>query len=374
MNNELVLSVSDFVGVMNQILEYSFPNVTIVGELANFRVSKNKWLYFDLKDENATVKFFGTIYNLPGPLEDGMNLQVKGMPRLHPNFGFSVTVQSILPVGEGSLKKASMLLEAKLRAEGLFAPERKRQLPYPPKRIGLITSNESAAYADFIKVLAERWGGIEIDLYNVQVQGEAAIEQIVQAISSCNSGAAVLDALVITRGGGSAEDLAVFNTEQVTRAVAGSRIPTLVAIGHEVDISLAELAADQRASTPSNAAQLLTPDRTQEISKLKASESLLKQLLRGLVDDRKQALDNFNTQIITTINNRLLSERNDLNAKLVLLDALSPQAALKRGYAILRSSNGVVLHDAKTASPGQIITAQLNKATLTAKITDIKLQ
>ena len=374
MNNELVLSVSDFVGILNQTLEYAYPNVTIVGELVNFRVSKNRWVFFDLKDEQATVKFFGTVYNLPGPLEDGLTLRVKGTPRLHPNFGFSVTVQSILPVGEGSLKKATLLLEAKLRTEGLFDPERKRQLPYPPKRIGLITSNESAAYADFIKVLGERWGGVEINLCNVQVQGDAAVGQIVEAISLCNAKTDTVDVLVITRGGGSAEDLAVFNTEQVTRAIAGSRIPTLVAIGHEVDISMAELVADQRASTPSNAAQLLTPDRAQEKHKLNKSEDLLKQLLRSLVDDKKILFENLRDQILTSVQHIFLSEISNIKGKAELLKVLSPQAALKRGYAILRRDNGVVLRDGKVAKIGQTITAELHNSVLTAKITDIQLQ
>src|SRR5690554_6110271 len=149
MASDIVFSVSDFVGVLNQTLEHAYPNVVIVGELANFKVSKNRWVYFDLKDEYASVRFFGTVYNLPGPLEDGMMLQVRGNPRLHPLYGFSVSVQTIQPVGEGSLKKAAALLQAKLTAEGLFEESRKRPLPYPPARIGLITSGESAAYADF---------------------------------------------------------------------------------------------------------------------------------------------------------------------------------------------------------------------------------
>src|SRR5690606_31853852 len=123
--------------------------VTVVGELASFRVSKNRWVYFDLKDENASVKFFGTVYQLPGPLEDGLMVQVTGTPRLHPLYGFSITAQSLQPVGEGSLRRAAALLEAKLRSEGLFDDSRKRSLPYPPSRIGLITSGESAAYHDF---------------------------------------------------------------------------------------------------------------------------------------------------------------------------------------------------------------------------------
>lgn len=371
--NDLVLSVSDFVGLLNQTLEYAYPNVTIAGELANFRISKNRWVYFDLKDDLATVKFFGTVYNLPGPLEDGLMLQVKGSPRLHPNFGFSVTVQNIQPVGEGSLKKAAALLEAKLKAEGLFDIERKRSLPHPPARIGLITSDESAGYSDFIKVLGERWGGVQIDLYNVQVQGEAAVGQIVNAISLCNSSANAPDILVITRGGGSAEDLATFNTEQVTRAIAGSRVPTLVAIGHEIDISLAELTADQRASTPSNAAQLLTPDKLQETDRLKGIKQLLKQLLTAQVSDKKQSVLNIKSQTITAIQHVLENEQKNLERKIDLFTALSPQAALLRGYAILRS-NGLALNSAKGISLGQNITAELQDALLTAKVVEIKLQ
>ena len=145
-NNEIIMNVSEFVAVLNQTLEYAYPNVVVCGELANFKVSKNRWVYFDLKDEEATVRFFGTVYQLPGPLDDGMMVAVKGSPRLHPQYGFSVTVQSIRPIGEGSIKKAAKLLEAKLAAEGLFAAERKRKLPYPPTSIGLVASVESAAY------------------------------------------------------------------------------------------------------------------------------------------------------------------------------------------------------------------------------------
>src|SRR5262249_23678661 len=157
----------EFVAVCNQTLEYAYPHVTVTGELANFRISKNRWVYFDLKDDEACVRFFGTVYQLPGPLEDGMTLAVSGVPRLHPLYGFSINVLSMRPTGEGSIKKAAQLLEAKLTQEGLFDPQRKRALPYPPTHIGLITSAESAAYRDFIKVLGERWGGVRISLIDV---------------------------------------------------------------------------------------------------------------------------------------------------------------------------------------------------------------
>jgi len=204
-------SVSEFVAVLNQTLEYAYPNVVVSGEIANFRVSKNRWVYFDLKDEGATVKFFGTIYQLPGPLEDGMVVAVRGMPRLHPLYGFSVTAQTIQPVGEGSIKKAAKLLEAKLAAEGLFDAERKRPLPYPPSHIGLVASTESAAYRDFVKVIGARWGGMQISVIDVQVQGEASPAQVVAAIQQFNQMASSPEVLVVTRGGGSAEDLQAFS-------------------------------------------------------------------------------------------------------------------------------------------------------------------
>lgn len=340
--DDLALGVSDFVALLNQTLEYAYPSVVVVGELANLRVSKNKWVYFDLKDESSSVKFFGTVYQLPGPLEDGLMVQVRGVPRLHQQFGFSVTVQTMQPVGEGSLKKAAALLESKLAAEGLFDPARKRPLPYPPQKIGLITSGESAAYHDFIKILTERWGGIEIVLADVQVQGEAAPGQIVRAIEHMNGHEESVDVLVITRGGGSTEDLSAFSTEQVTRAVAASRIPTIVAIGHEVDVSLAELAADQRASTPSNAAQLLVPDRRHERDALQSRREVLRQTLNQVVKNARRNVvvqaDDLHGVMV-----RMIAMRQDrVRMQRQLLAALSPEGIVRRGYAIVRVGDKVV--------------------------------
>lgn len=367
MNDELVLSVSDFVGLLNQTLEHAYPNVVIVGELSNFRVSKNRWVYFDLKDEYASVKFFGTVYQLPGPLEDGILLQVRGNPRLHPQFGFSINIVRLQPVGEGSLRKAAALLEAKLTAEGLFDPGRKRSLPYPPARVGLITSGQSAAYADFVKIMNERWGGVAIDLADVQVQGEVAPEQIVQAVQLFNAQARPPDVLVITRGGGSAEDLAAFNTEQVTRAVAASRIPTLVAIGHEVDISLAELAADQRASTPSNAAQLLVPDKRHELERLKSLQGQLGQSLSAQVNEALQDLKYSAERLQTALSNRLQQAHHQLQLQQQLLTALNPQRILEQGYALV-VVNGKVVRRAKSLKPGQAVNIRMHDGTIDAEV------
>lgn len=368
---KLVVSVSDFVAILNQTLEFAYPSVTIEGELANFRISKNKWVYFDLKDEYSSVKFFGTVYQLPGPLEDGLMLQVRGVPRLHNQFGFSVNVQNMQPVGEGSLKKAAALLQAKLTAEGLFDDSRKRSLPYPPQRIGLIASGESAAYHDFIKILGARWGGVDIQLADVQVQGEVAPAQIVAAIEHFNTHAEPVDILVVTRGGGSAEDLAVFNTEQVTRAVAGSRIPTIVAIGHEVDVSLAELAADRRASTPSNAAEMLTPDKKHELAVLGDTQKDLLRILQQRVQDASAHVQDTMKQIneaTQALVNRaidLFRNRGDL------LLALSPTAAMKRGYAIIRTEQGTVLRSSRGVKAGDRLDIHLQDGTIETKVQGI---
>lgn len=371
MENELIFSVSDFVAVLNQTLEFAYPSTLIVGEIANFRVSKGKWVYFDLKDDHSSVKFFGTIYQLPGPLEDGMMLQVRGVPRLHNLYGFSVNVQFMQPVGEGSLKKAADLLLKKLEAEGLFDPARKRALPYPPRKIGLITSGESAAYHDFMKILHERWSGVEVLHADVQVQGEAAIGQIVSAIQYFNTHADDVEVLVITRGGGSADDLAAFSTEQVTRAVAGSRIPTIVAIGHEVDISLAELAADQRASTPSNAAQLLVPDKVQTLQAIEASRVTLGQSLmqvvtdaQDAVGDQKQALHHGVWRALERVHHRLQLQHQ-------LLHALNPTAALRRGYAIVRKEANVV-RSAKHVHVGDTLRVTFSDGTVTTEVKGVE--
>ena len=363
----LIFTVSDFVAYLNQTLEIAYPYITIEGELTNFRVSKNRWVYFDLKDEESSVKFFGTVYSLPGPLEDGMVVRVSGSPRLHNLYGFSVNYQTIQPVGEGSIRKAADLLTAKLQAEGLFDPERKRPLPYPPRHIALITAGGSAAYADFIKILNARWRGVRVDHYDVLVQGEQAPGQIIKAIAAANAAADVPDVLVLTRGGGSAEDLAAFSHELVTRAVAGSRVPTLVAIGHEVDISLAELAADQRASTPSNAAELLTPDRAVVLAQLRELRSELDEELLGIVADRTAWLGRHRLELDRAVQTRFDFARTRLNAARLIIEAYNPTSALQRGYALLRK-NGEIIKQVAQLQPGDAITLTLSDGSAQATI------
>lgn len=367
---DMVLAPADFVALLNQTLEFAYPSVIIEGELSNFRVSKNRWVYFDLQDEVASVKFFGTVYNLPGPLEDGLKIRVVGSPRLHPRFGFSVNISSISPVGEGSIKKAADLLAAKLQAEGLFDEARKRRLPEIPVTIGLITAGNSAAYADFIKILNERWGGVEVQLADVYVQGAQAPLQIVRAVEYFNELSTLVDVLVITRGGGSAEDLASFSDERVVRAVAASRIPTLVAVGHEIDISLAELAADLRASTPSNAAQLVVPSRSETIAGL----AVARKSLAEIIDQRFQSAAREiqkGREYLTSQVNLLLSDRQKMvESTKKLMTAFDPRAALRRGYAII-SKQGKNISSVRQLKAGDKLNIQLADGKIGAKVQEV---
>lgn len=363
--SDITYGVSDFIAVFNQTISHVYPVVTIVGELANFRVSKNRWVYFDLKDDTASVKFFGSVYNLQSPLEEGMVLTVSGVPQLHPLYGFSLTVQSIQLSGEGTIKRAAQLLEAKLRTEGLFDQARKRSIPHPPESLGLITSSESAAYGDFMKILNERWGGVDVQLYDVQVQGENAPAQIIEALEYFNSHANPPEVLVITRGGGSPDDLQAFSAEQVVRAVAASRIPTLVAVGHEIDISLAELAADYRASTPSNAAQVLAPNRQDIIKQLQAETQEIRHIVKTLIQDQRHSIKEQLQSINTLLVRELETQKHNIDSTRQLLELLHPKAILSRGYAIVRSS-GVVVRSVKQVSGGRELTIQLSDGSLTA--------
>lgn len=371
MNQDLDLTVSQFVDLFNQTMELAYPNVAITGELANLRVSKNRWVYFELKDEASTLKCFATVYQLPGPLEDGLILKVRGQPRLHNLYGFSLNVMSIQPAGEGSIKRAANLLQAKLAQEGLFDESRKRFLPYPPDKIGLITSTQSAAYADFIKILNARWQGLDIQLIDVHVQGENAVPQVVEAINQFNNEAEIPDILVIIRGGGSPEDLAAFSSEQVTRAVASSRAPTLVAIGHEVDISLAELAADQRASTPSNAAELMVPDKKTVLADLKSLEGQLQRIVTFNLEASRVENLRLGQEMHKSLTNLVERTKLSIRSYNQLLQAFNPAAVLNRGYAVVRDENSKVIRRSEGLKRGDIVSVRLSQGGFKANINQI---
>lgn len=362
-----ILTPTDFIALTNQTLEFAYPSVEIEGEVKNLKVSRGRWVYFDIADEVSKIRCFGTVYMLPAPVEDGMKVRITAAPKLHPQFGFSLNLLSLQFSGEGTIKKAADLLKDKLSKEGLFAEERKRLLPYPPSKIGLITSAESAAYKDFIKVLAARFGGVDIEHADVQVQGEAAVLQISRAIEWFNRQASTVDVLVIIRGGGSADDLQAFSSEQVTRAVAASRIPTMIAIGHEVDVSLAELAADMRASTPSNAAELIVPDRKDLLKDLQQNTGQLHKLAQVATAEFGDKLSKLGDELFSSVHQLLSDQRQLLAGQEQTLEALSPRAVLRRGYAVARMG-GKAVSSVKSIKSGDVIDLQLRDGHIKTKV------
>ena len=355
-------TVSELIDHCNAVLTQQFGAVTVEGEVASFKINQGKWVFFDLKDSDgiSTLSCFLPLSRLGAPLTDGLKVRLRARPSLTKKGRFSLTVQSILPLGEGSIKKSFELLKRKLAAEGLFDPVRKRPLPADLSRLGVISSTSAAGYRDFLKIIDNRWGGLQIFTVNTQVQGLAAVDQIISALSLLNQ-RTDLDAIVILRGGGSADDLAIFNDELLVRAIAASRLPVVTGIGHEVDETLADLVADLRASTPSNAAERLTPDRQAIHQQLTRTLAYLPERILTAIHQTQRDLDQSLRLAHQAITHELdlLSQR--LSTTQRLLASLNPEQVLRQGYAILSGK----------LSPGSQLTITTYRQILTTEILNV---
>lgn len=404
-------SVSEFLFEVNALLETQV--VWVEGEVSDYRVADGKWVHFDLKDAAALVHCFGLAFRLKAPLEDGMRVRLWGAPRVYPKYGkFSLVVERVEPFGEGALQRAFELLRATLEREGLFAAERKRRLPRIPERIALITSPDAAAYADFLTVLERRRGGMEIVLLPVTVQGERAVDEIVRAIQWVSEERPDLDALVLVRGGGSLSDLQAFSDETLIRALARSRVPTMVGVGHERDVTLADLVADVRAATPSNAAERLTPTRAELMREVheyagRMTRAVEKELranmdrvalavgvLREAVRDPVVRLETYAQAIVrhgAVLTTRVAGLQSavdgsrralglrirhafDVDAARVgvlirLLAGLHPTQTLRRGYSITRGPTGRLIRAARDVEPGDRLSTTLHHGTVDSTVT-----
>ncbi len=285
------MSVSEVIAQINGFLRAGLPNVWVRGEVSGFRgPAASGHCFFSLKDESGgatlRVKVFASDYRrIPFTLEEGLLVLAHGTPDVYPERGeLSLRIVEIQPSGIGALQLAFEQLKARLAAEGLFDPAKKRPLPLLPRRIGVVTSRHGAALRDILKVLDARFPNAHVTLYPASVQGAAAPGEIVRALRAFSRVAASADVLIVARGGGSKEDLAAFNDEAVVRAVAASRVPVVSAVGHEVDVTLTDLAADVRAATPSQAAELVVErlDRFEE--RLARGKRDLRILLKGRMD------------------------------------------------------------------------------------------
>lgn len=363
-------SVSEAIAYVNQTLEYAYPSLVIEGEVSGFKLNQNKFVFFDIKDQSGILNCFMMAFQLRVPIEDGMKIRITARPKVTDKGRFSLTVRDIKPVGEGSLKRAFDLLKAKLDKEGLFALERKRPLPYLPKRIGVISSTGAAGYSDFIKIVSERWGDVELVVAHTQVQGMDAPQQIVRALAHFNEMADPVEVVAIIRGGGSADDLSAFNDEPLVRAIAASRIPTIVGVGHEVDISLADLAADVRAATPSNAAQLLVPDKQEIIRQLNSIVRSMTGRISLLYDEQTRVLEELRELLGTKVTNSYERIRDRYVQLAAILSQLDPRNALQRGYALVFDAEHKPIGNRDIES-GQTIQVETKRYTITAGVQDV---
>ncbi len=385
-----VFSVSEFNEMVNQHLNL-LGEVTVEGEISELKLSQNKWIYATIKDESASLNVFGTIFQIKNfrSLEVGMKVKVRGRASLYQKTArFSLNAYYIKPSGEGALKVAYEKLKRELEKEGLFDPNRKRPLPQFPETIGLITAKGSQAYNDFIKVTGARMGGLKIYFYPAQMQGEGSIEAVIKALNFFNETKKV-DVIVITRGGGSLEDLATFNDERVTRAVFASQIPTVCAIGHEGDVSLAELAADLRASTPSNAAELTVRDQKVVLKEIDWWQNRLKMVLLNKVEKferkielavqmMKLNLESYWGEIEKTllkfesfgqeIKKRVNFYELKVEALKEKLKILNPKMVLKRGFSLIQTKKGKLLKSVSQVQLGTKIIALMQDGQLETKV------
>lgn len=294
-----VLSVSQLNARARQLLEDVFPRIWVEGELSNLARPSSGHLYFSLKDDRAQIRcalFRQHASRLKVAMKDGLQVRARGRVSLYEGRGdYQLIVDSIEPAGDGALRKAFEALKAKLQAEGLFEQSLKRPLPAHPQRIGVITSASGAAVRDIISVFQRRAPFIELVIVPSAVQGREAAPQLVRALHQADR--AGFDALIVSRGGGSLEDLWPFNEEMVARAIADCQTPTISAVGHETDISISDFVADVRAPTPSAAAELLSPDTQALLRQVEQLERRLLQRLRERLGRARLQLDNLRQRL-----------------------------------------------------------------------------
>jgi len=393
------LTVSELTARIKDLLEGGFPSVWVAGEVSNFSRPQSGHCYFTLKDDVAQIRavvWRGTASKFKFTLADGLEILCRGHLDVYaPRGSYQLVVDELEPKGVGALELALRKLREKLAAEGLFDPARKRRLPAFPRRVAFVTSPTGAAVRDFLEVMRRRWRGVDVLIIPARVQGEAAVAEIVAGIRTANCLQPVLDVLIVGRGGGSLEDLWSFNEEAVVRAIAASRIPTVSAVGHEIDVTLSDLAADVRALTPSEAAERVVPAaeelaarlrqyrerlRVASLRRLTLARSRLESVASqrtfrrpfDMVHDRSRRLDELALRGTSGLR-RLLHDRQRNVANLAgKLQSLSPIAVLERGYTISQETkSGKVLRSVGQLRIDQSIVTKFTDGTILSRVEEI---
>lgn len=389
-----IYSVSELTGQIKDILERTFRDLWVQGEVSNFRVSPYGHYYFTLKDESAQLRCFChkkdmRFYKFRP--EDGLQVTVRGALSVYePRGEYQFVVSYLEPAGYGALQVAFEQMKERLRKEGLFAAEHKKPLPLLPRRIGLVTSPRGAVIADMIRILRRRFEGLHLILYPVRVQGEGAAEEIAAGVEYFNRARAA-EVLILARGGGSIEDLWAFNEEAVARAIYTSKIPVISAIGHETDFTIADFVADVRAATPSAAAEIVIARKDefqQNIATLehKLANSLRYRILharqrltallahRGFrrleafLHEQAQRADELHTRLRQALQLSLSRAKHRLEVLVGQLEQLSPLKILERGYAIVFDAQGNIIKHAAGVKLGDLIEVQLARGRLAATV------
>ena len=389
----VIYGVSQVTSYLQGLLAYDdlLSDVWIEGEVSSLRRAGSGHAYFSLRDDSSSLRC-ALFRNSLGHdhLTDGALVIAHGRVSLYAVRGdLQLIADAIQPEGVGRLQMQLERLRARLEREGLFDPSRKRPLPEFPKRIGVVTSSSGAVWHDIQTVIGRRYPLVELLLAPALVQGDAAAPTIVEAIESLNADADI-DAIIVARGGGSLEDLWAFNEEAVARAVFGSRAPVVSAVGHETDVTICDLVADVRAATPSEAAEMIVPDRAdlllrvsiasqtieREVSALlMESEDEVRQLFSRMdravpsLDDQRIRVDELLEDAATALDHRLQLAAAKVEGVSATLASLSPLDTLRRGYSVVSDrASGRVLTDAGKTDPSDTIDITLHQGSIMASV------
>ncbi|SKA82001.1 Exodeoxyribonuclease VII large subunit [Caloramator quimbayensis] len=371
-------------------------NVTVTGEISNFKYHSSGHMYFTLKDEDAKIKcvmFKGYNLFLKFLPEDGMKVIISGYISVYERDGqYQLYCCSMQKDGLGSLYEAFEKLKQKLEKEGLFDEERKRQLPLLPEKIGVITSPTGAVIRDIINVSSRRYSNVKILLYPAKVQGEGAKESIVAGLEYFNSRDDI-DVIIVARGGGSIEELWAFNEEEVARAIYKSNIPVISAVGHETDFTISDFVSDIRASTPSHAAEIAVPSYNDIKYKIKNIENrlisniednitrkryIINDFMRiinskspaNIIVQNQQYIDSIQYKLINCVNNKIIFNKNRIEIAVNKIDALNPAKILLRGYGYVENK-GEIIKSVKQLSIDDKINLHLSDGNVKCRVEDI---
>jgi exodeoxyribonuclease VII large subunit len=390
--------VSELAGGLRELLEEEVGRVFVIGEISNLRRAPSGHCYFTLKDDQAQLRaalFRSAAVRLPFDPEDGLEVVVEAEVTLYAARGdLQLVVRHMEPRGQGALQLAFEQLRARLEAEGLFDPAKKRALPAWPRRVGVVTSPSGAALHDVLEVSGRRMPSIPLLVAPARVQGDGAEHELAAALAALGQVEDV-DVILLVRGGGSLEDLRPFNTERLARAIGASPVPVVAGVGHEVDVTIADLAADARAPTPSAAAALALPDGAAYQGRVRAlarrlagaAEANVARAGRRLAQlggalrahapaarlaARRARLGTLARALEREGAHAVALRRERLAALAARLDALSPLAVLGRGYAIAHGADGRVLRSAREVSRGDALTIRLGEGEVDATATRVR--